>query len=82
MVTLKKNKKIVKVKKKSKITKSLTFSKLMNKFPESAEILFEHGMHCIGCPMSMNETLAEGAIAHGLDPNKLVNELNKKLKLD
>jgi len=30
--------------------------------------------------MAMFETLEQGAIMHGINPNKLVEELNKKIK--
>lgn len=62
-----------------KITKNMSFAELMEKSPESREVLFNNGMHCIGCSMAMSETLEEGAMAHGLDPDKLVEEINKAL---
>ena len=62
-----------------KITKTTTFSELLKEHPEAAEILLAKGMHCIGCPMAMMETLEQGAEAHGLNPEKLVKELNEKL---
>lgn len=63
-----------------KITKKMSFAEIMQKEPEAAEILMGKGMHCIGCPMAMQETLEDGARAHGLDPEKLVREINEKLK--
>lgn len=73
----KKNKK---GKKTAKITKSMTFAEIAEKSPESIKILSGKGMHCIGCPMAMQETLEQGAMAHGLDADALLKELNKKLK--
>ena len=66
--------------KKQKITKEMNFNELMQNFPEAIEVLLGKGMHCIGCPMAMQETLGEGALAHGLDVDKLVKELNEKTK--
>ncbi len=65
--------------KENKITKEMTFSEIVEKAPESIEILFNNGMHCIGCGMAGMETLEQGALAHGLDPEKLVVEINKKI---
>ncbi len=48
--------------------------------PELIEILLESGMHCIGCPMSSQETIEQGAIAHGINPETLINKLNKKIQ--
>ena len=62
----------------NEITKNMSFSEIMNKFPEATEVLFESGMHCCGCPMSANETLEQGALMHGIDADKLIEKLNKK----
>ena len=67
------------IKKTRKINKNMSFSELMKVAPESAEVLFENGMHCLGCGMAVAETLEQGAYAHGLDPDKLVEEINKKI---
>ena len=64
---------------KDKITKDMNFVEIMSKYPEVVEILFEKGMHCIGCPMAMQETFEQGALAHGLDPDKLIKKINRTL---
>ncbi len=65
---------------KNKITKKIKFSELMQEYPEAIEVLFEKGMHCIGCAMSTEETLEQGALVHGIDPDELVKEINKRLE--
>lgn len=65
---------------KKKITKKMSFAEIMQKKPEAIAFLQEKGMHCIGCPMAMQESLEDGARAHGLDADELTEELNKKLK--
>jgi hybrid cluster-associated redox disulfide protein len=64
----------------TKINKKMSFAEILKKNPDSAEILLNNGMHCIGCAMAMSETLEEGAIAHGLDADKIVDEINNKKK--
>ncbi|GAG22358.1 unnamed protein product [marine sediment metagenome] len=66
--------------KQKEITKKTKFSELMEKHPETAKLLFEKGMHCIGCPMAQAETIEQGATTHGINPDKLVKELNKKIR--
>ena len=44
--------------------------------PETAELLFSIGLHCLGCPSSGVETIRDAAEVHGLDTAELVNELN------
>ena len=62
-----------------KITKKTKFSDLLKEKPEAAKILFQMGLSCIGCPMAQKETIEQGALVHGMNPDKLVKELNKKL---
>jgi len=64
---------------KEKITKDMKFSEILEKYPDTAEILFEAGMHCVGCPMAVQETLEQGILAHGLDTNKILKKLNEKI---
>jgi hybrid cluster-associated redox disulfide protein len=63
----------------TKITKGMTFAEVMSLFPETMPVFLEHGMSCFGCPMSMSETVEQGANAHGINPEKLVAELNKAI---
>ncbi len=60
-----------------KITEDMAFSEIVETFPDAAEFLFKKGFHCIGCPMASMESIREGAIAHGENPKKLIDELNK-----
>lgn len=48
--------------------------------PETAELLFGIGMHCLGCPSSGVETVSEAAEVHGLDVGELVLRLNAIIK--
>jgi len=63
-----------------KINKKMSFAEILEIDPELAMPLMESGMHCCGCPMSQMESLEDGAVTHGLNPDKLVEELNKKLE--
>ena len=62
------------------ITKSMTIAEVVSKYPETIQVLMKSGMHCLGCPMSMQETLEEGLSAHGIDADKTIDELNKAIK--
>lgn len=42
-----------------------------------AEVLYGFGMHCLGCILANNETIAEAAAAHGIDADKMLNALNE-----
>ena len=79
--------KIKKIPKKTKdkinaIRKNMLFADLLNKHPETAEVLFESGLHCIGCGGAMYETIEQGCLAHGFSRKQiddLMTRLNKKL---
>ena len=45
--------------------------------PETAELLFALGMHCLGCPASGAETVRDAAEVHGLDAAVLVQKLKE-----
>lgn len=59
------------------INKKMSFGEILNRKPEAAKILFESGMHCVGCSMAYAETLEQGALMHGLDPDKLIKKINR-----
>jgi len=59
------------------ITKDTLIGDLLKEKPESAEVLFQYGMGCIGCPSSQMETLAEAAQVHGIDLDELMKAINK-----
>jgi len=63
-----------------KITKDMTFGELIKKYPAAGPILGNYGLHCIGCHLSVHETIEQGMRAHGMNDGeieKLVLELNK-----
>ena len=64
----------------TKITKEMTFAELIGSNPEAAMKLAERGLFCGGCPMAQFETIEDGAMAHGVDVDVLINELNKSKK--
>lgn len=59
-----------------KITKDLTISQVLEINPETAKVLMSNGMHCLGCFIASGETVEQAAEAHGLDVDKLMEELN------
>ena len=58
------------------INKDMTIGELLETAPEKAEIFLEAGMHCLGCPASQAETIAEACDVHGIDVEELIKKLN------
>ncbi|SCP95414.1 DUF1858 domain-containing protein [Anaerobium acetethylicum] len=42
-------------------------------------ILLQSGMHCLGCPSSQMESLADACMVHGISADDLITELNNYL---
>ncbi len=59
-----------------KISKDMTISELLSVDNGFVPILMNAGMHCVGCPSSLHESIAEAAMVHGIDVDELVNALN------
>ena len=67
---------------KPKITKDMTLGEAVSKYPQTIEVLFGYGLHCIGCHVSAYETIEQGALAHGLDDKqiqKMIDDMNKRI---
>ncbi|TAN39681.1 MAG: DUF1858 domain-containing protein [Candidatus Methanoperedens sp.] len=59
------------------ISKENTIEEVVTKYPESVMVFMKHGLHCIGCHVSAFESIEEGAMAHGINVDALVADLNK-----
>lgn len=55
----------------------MTIGDVVSKHPDTVEVFFRHGMHCVGCAIASMETIEQGAKAHGMDIKKLMLDLNK-----
>lgn len=62
-----------------KITKDMSIIDVVENFPETLEVFAAYGLGCIGCAAARFENLEAGAKVHGIDPDKLVDELNSKV---
>ena len=61
----------------AKITKDMTFGVVLKKYPHTVKTFFQYGMHCFGCHLAVDETIEQGATAHGVEVDKLIEDLNK-----
>ena len=51
----------------AKVTKDTMIGELLQIDADIAPMLLNIGMHCLGCPSSQMETIAEAAMVHGID---------------
>lgn len=62
-----------------KVTKETLIGDILEYDRNTAKFFFEIGMHCLGCPASRNESIAEACAVHGTDADALVVKLNNFL---
>ena len=65
---------------KAKITKEMTISEVIKKYPKTAFVFMDYGLHCVGCPMAPSESIEEAVKLHQIDLKKLLGDLNKAAK--
>ena len=58
------------------VTKDSIIGDILDYDRDTAEYFFEIGMHCLGCPASRGESIAEACEVHGTDADELVEKLN------
>ena len=61
------------------ITKQTTMGDMIEYDRGIAVILMEAGMHCVGCPASIGESLEEACQVHGLDSDKVLRDIQDYL---
>jgi len=65
------------------ITKDMTIEDTIRTYPDTADVFFRYGFHCLGCHGASFETIEMGAVSHGMSEeqvNELVKELNEVIK--
>ncbi len=59
-----------------KITKEMGLVEIIQTYPETIEVFQKYGFGCLGCAAARFENLEAGAKVHGVDPEKMVEEMN------
>ncbi len=59
------------------ITKETNILEAVRSYPQIAQVFSKYGLGCIGCMVAAGETIGEGLAAHGLNPDVIVEEINK-----
>ena len=59
------------------VTKDMIIGDILDNCPQAAPCLLEMGMHCLGCPSSRGESLADACMVHGVDPVEFEKKINE-----
>lgn len=65
------------------VTKEMNLGEIIFKYPESAEILTDYGLHCVGCFASSFDTIEQGAKIHGLsdeEVQEMIDRINEMIE--
>ena len=62
-----------------KVTKDTLIGDILDFDVNTAQFFFEIGMHCLGCPHSRGESIAEACAVHGTNADELVKKINDYL---
>ncbi|MBN1620894.1 DUF1858 domain-containing protein [candidate division WOR-3 bacterium] len=58
------------------ITPETKLSDIIQKYPKTLEVFQKYNLHCLGCVLAAGESLKDGLLAHGLDVEQVVKEMN------
>jgi len=61
----------------AKITKDMTFNEILRAYPDTVKVLRKFNMQCVGCLGAEAESIEYGAVAHGVDLEILLKDLNE-----
>lgn len=62
------------------ITKDMSITEVVEKYPQTVEVFQRYGMHCFGWMAARFENLEQGALAHGIDVDAMLKDLNEVVK--
>ena len=60
-----------------KVSKEMIIADVLELDVGAAPVFLSNGMHCLGCPSAMGESIEDACFVHGMDPDKLISELNE-----
>jgi hybrid cluster-associated redox disulfide protein len=58
------------------ITAEMAIGDVISKYPDTIHVFLKHGLGCVGCAVAGFENIRRGAVAHGVDVDLLMKDLN------
>lgn len=65
------------------VTKDTNLGELVKSYPQTAEIMLDYGLHCVGCYANTYDSIEMGARVHGMtdeEVKEMLGRLNKAIK--
>jgi hybrid cluster-associated redox disulfide protein len=60
----------------NKITKEMPIGQVVQDYPQTVPVFLRHGLMCFGCAIAQYENVEQGAVAHGINVEALMKDLN------
>jgi hybrid cluster-associated redox disulfide protein len=54
-----------------KVNRDMNLSEVVINYPDSAEVLLDYGLHCVGCIANSFDTVYMGAKVHGMTDEEI-----------
>jgi hybrid cluster-associated redox disulfide protein len=54
----------------------MTIGDVVQTYPQTVEVFLKHGLMCFGCAIARFENVEQGAMAHGINVDNLITDLN------
>ena len=61
------------------VTGETLVGEIVTQYPEAIDVLLSIGMHCLGCPASRAESLADACAVHGMPVDRVLEAINEKI---
>lgn len=59
------------------ITSDMTIGTVIEKYPQTTEVLLGYGLQCVGCAVNPYETIEQGVLGHGMSKDSLQSLLEE-----
>jgi hybrid cluster-associated redox disulfide protein len=67
---------------KATITGDEPIGQVLKDYPQTLRVFLSHGLMCVGCAVARFENVRQGAMAHGIDVDALLKDLNASIEAD
>lgn len=61
------------------VTRETLIGEILDADYTTAAYFMQMGMHCLGCPASRGESIADACMVHGVDVQELIDVLNQHM---
>ncbi|MBT9176390.1 MAG: hypothetical protein DDT20_00709 [Firmicutes bacterium] len=63
-----------------KVTRDMGIQDVVDRLPQLVPVFLKYGLGCLGCAAARFESIEQGAMAHGIDVDALIKDLNLALE--